>query len=159
MDIMKMMAIGAFSLVRLGRTWTARHAALGFSQADWELLVQEEYWTPAERRRVRSILADAVNVSLERAGLPSEALPGQYVAAVIVFLVSPSNRLVAAYRAPETYNAVDASGLAGPPELVVMPNWQLVALVLAYSSGVLTDLVTGWGQEFKEQIERQDAVA
>ena len=159
MDVMRMMAIGAMQLVTLGKEHTAQHAAAGFSAEEWNLLTQETPWSQEQRRQVRSVLAEAVNVTLELAGLPSEPLPGQYVAAVIVKVVAPCNRLVAAYRAPETYDAVSASGLVGPTDIVEMTASQMVSLVTAYSSGVLTDIKPGWNPEFAAEGEESDKAA
>lgn len=139
-DPFKLMAVGAFQLGTLPVAYGDEHAALGFSRAEWSLITSEEGWLPAERRNVRSILSEAVNSSLERAGLASDPVPGQYVAMVICALVAPVNRLVAAARAPESYDAVVASGLFGPAELVDMPPWQMQSLVMAYSSGELVDI-------------------
>ena len=155
MDVMRMMAIGAMALAEFGRVHTAKHAAAGFSRAEWDLMIKPEPWTAAERRRVRAILAEAVNVTLELAGLPSEPLPGQYVAAVLATLVAPCNRLVAAHRVPETYDAESASGLKGPSEVLPMTSQQMVSLVMAYSAGEFSD-IPGWKLEIEDEVVRRD---
>ena len=133
MDHLRMFDLGALALGSLGKEHTARHAAVGFSAEEWELLTTEELWSSDQRRRVRSILAECVNATLSIAGLPPTPLPAQYVAAVICAVVSPCNRLVAAMRAPETYDAVAASGLSGPVEIEPSRQETMVSLVMAYT--------------------------
>ena len=149
--LMHMFAQGALAIARWGVDFSDKHAGAGFAREDWELLTQNELWSAAERRRIPNILHAAVNMALEQAGLPYEPLPGQYVAACIVVLVAPCNRIVAAHRAPPAYDAISASGLDGAPQPIDMPTTQLLSLVLAYSSGRLPDLDTTW------PIEQQDA--
>lgn len=142
-DTLQMFAAGAVQLASLGVVHTAKHAGVGFSRAQWEMLTQNEMWALVDRVQVRSVLANAINVSLAMAGLPATRLPGQYVAAVIWVLVAPCNRMVAIECAPETYDAVSASGLAGPVEIKPMETEQLQSLVVAYSSGYVVDPGTG----------------
>ena len=106
---------------------------------------------------MKSVLSEAVNITMTLAGLPAEPLPGQYVAAVIATLVAPCNRLVAAQRAPETYDAVSASGLVESAEVLPMPPTQMVALVMAYSSGQIDDLRPRWNDLFQDEVLRTDA--
>lgn len=122
-------------LARDGLQYGEIHRAHGISQADWKLITQEEFWTPEQYRSVRSLLANVVEVSMTVAGLPSVPLPGQYVAAVIAICVSPCNRIMAAQKAPDTYDAVVASGLQETFQVRPMPREQMVSLVLAYSGG------------------------
>ena len=151
MDVMHMMAAGAQAMVDFGETHTAKHSAVGFSRADWDLLRQPEPWSPAERRRVKSVLSEACNLTLELSGLPAEPLPGQYVAAVIVRLVRPANWLVACHRAPETYDAVSASGLVGPSDIRPWTVEEMISLVMAYASGRFLDRSGGWSTELKDE--------
>ena len=155
LSVMKMMQVGALTLVRFGREHTDAHAAAGFSRQEWDLLTCDDMWTAEQQRQVRSILAEAVNVSLTLANLPSDRLPGQYVAAIIAQLVSPCNRLVAARKAPETYDAVAASGLVGPVEVIETTPEQMVALVMAYSSGEVADLPGHAQSDVLEQARQQ----
>lgn len=73
------------------------------------------------------------------AGMPPIPLPGQYVAAVIAEVVSPQNRMIACTKAPETFDASDASGLLGTSEVTDMSTQQMMALVLAYSGSYLPE--------------------
>jgi len=156
-DVMTMMRNGAMVLSNLGKKHTAAHAAAGFSAEEWELLTKVEPWTAEERRGVRSVLAEAVNVTMAIAGLPAEPLPGQYVAAVISTLIHPVNRHVAAIRAPETYDAVAASGLVGSSEIVPMTPQQMVGLVMAYSGGARApDIRPTWTDLYGDETERAD---
>lgn len=159
MDMMRAMMVGAFQIAELGTEHSARHAAVGFSAEEWDLLTQKEMWTQEQRRMVRAPLAEAVSISLTLAGLPSEPLPGQYVAAVIAKLVAPANRLVAAFRAPETFDAVSASGLIGEGEVKAMTPQQMVSLVMYYSSGQYDDLQPDASRELREEALRQDKAA
>jgi len=126
---------GALELAR-GDGYGELHRSYGLMQADFELLIQEEHWTPDDARRIRSILAAVIEVSLTIAGMPAVPLPGQYAAAVIAILVSPANRIVACMKVPETFDAVTASGLHQDFEVRPMRPEQMIALVLAYSGGL-----------------------
>lgn len=119
-----------------GQSYGSIHREMGLLEPDWQLLVQDEHWTPAESRRIRSILANVVEVALTIAGMPAVPLPGQYVAAVIAICVAPANRMVACQRVPETFDAVAASGLHADFEIRAMRSEQMMALVIAYSGGL-----------------------
>lgn len=105
------------------------------SPDDWDLLRKETPWTPDEARGVRSILAAAIEGALSIAGLPAAPLPGQYAAAVIAILVAPCNRIVAAMKTPDTFDALGASGLVQEVKIRPMEREQMIALVMAYSGG------------------------
>ena len=96
---------------------------------------------PTARSAWRS--AHGLNATMIEAGIPEMALPGQYVAACICACVCKVNRLVAASVAPECFDAVEASGLAGPASFNSMDKRQVVSLVEAYSSGWIIDPDTG----------------
>lgn len=127
--------IGAKGLVIPTMDYSSVHQMHGLSQEDWDLLTQKEPWTITHRQKARSLIAECVNISLTIAGLPAQPLPAQYVAAVISCVVAPANRLVAAMRAPETFDGVAASGLLGGQEVQPVTTEQMVSLVMAYSSG------------------------
>lgn len=134
-DLHSAFKLGAQSLVRNGLKYQERHREHGIMQADWDLLVQEEPWTPEEARKIRAILASVIEVCLTIAGLPPVPLPGQYAAAVIAIVVSPANRFLAARKAPETFDAVEASGLEGPIKVTEVKYETMFGLVMAYSGG------------------------
>lgn len=119
-----------------GQSYGAIHREMGLMEPDWELLVQEEHWTPADARRVRSILAGVIEVAMTIAGMPAVPLPGQYAAAVIAICVAPANRMVACMKVPDTFDAVAASGLFGEFEIRPMRPEQMMSLVVAYSGGL-----------------------
>ena len=135
MDLHSAFKIGARRIAKDEKRYTDLHKAHGIEQAHWELLTQREYWTPDQSRAVRSVLANVIEVSMTIAGMPAIQLPGQYVAALIAEVVAPCNYMLAALKAPDTYDAMDASGLVGKPEVESMPWQQLAALVLAYAGG------------------------
>lgn len=135
MDIHSAFKAGAGILARDGLRYGEIHRAHGISQPDWELLTQDEFWTPEQYRGVRSLLANIVEVSMTVAGLPSVPLPGQYVAAVIAICVSPCNRIMAAQKAPETFDAVAAAGITETFQVRPMPKEQMLSLVMLYSGG------------------------
>jgi len=124
------------TILAQGQSYGDIHREMGLLEPDWTLLTSDEHWTPAESRRVRSILAGVIEVALTIAGMPPVPLPGQYAAAVIAIVVSPANRLVACYKVPETFDAVAASGLHADFEVRPMRPEQMMALVLAYSGGL-----------------------
>ena len=69
------------------------------------------------------------------AGMPAIPLPGQYVAAVISEVVSPCNWMLASLKAPDTFDAIDATGLLEQEEVKPMKHEQMMALVMAYGGG------------------------
>lgn len=135
MDLHSAFKYGARQLAKNNRQYGELHKGHGIEQHHWELLTQDEYWTQDQARQIRAILANAIEVSMTIAGMPAIPLPGQYVAAFIVEVVAPCNRYLAAIKAPDTFDAVDASGILGTHEVKTMPREQIMALVLAYSGG------------------------
>ena len=126
---------GAMIIAANEREYTELHKGYGLDEYHWKLLTQDEYWTPEQARQMRNILAAVVEVSMTIAGMPAIPLPGQYVAAVIATVVSPVNRMLACTKAPDTFDAVDASGIMTSHEVKDMSVQQMMALVLAYSGG------------------------
>jgi len=116
------------TILAQGQSYGDIHREMGLLEPDWTLLTSDEHWTPAESRRIRSVLAGVIEVAL--------TIAGQYAAAVIAIVVSPANRLVACYKVPETFDAVAASGLHADFEVRPMRPEQMMALVLAYSGGL-----------------------
>lgn len=135
MNLHNTFKIGAQKLAQAQRKYTELHKSHGIDEAHWELLTSEEYWTPDQARAIRSILASVLEVSMTIAGMPAIPLPGQYAAALITEVVSPCNRLLACTKAPDTFDAFDASGLLKDHEVRTMPATQLMALTIAYSGG------------------------
>ena len=133
LDLHQAFRIGARRIAQEERKYTELHRAHGIEESHWLLLTQEEYWTPDQSRAIRSILANTVEVSMTIAGMPSIPLPGQYVAAVIAECVAPANRMLACTKAPDTFDATDASGLLGTSEIKEMTVQQMMSLVIAYS--------------------------
>lgn len=135
MNIHQAFRHGAQKLAAHENRYTTLHKSHGIDEAHWELLTQTEYWSPDEGRQVRSILASVVEVSMTIAGMPAIPLPGQYVAAVIAEIVAPCNRMIACTKAPDTFDAAEASGILSAHDVKDMSTQQLMALVLAYSGG------------------------
>ena len=135
MDLHSAFKIGARRIAKDEKRYTDLHKAHGIEQAHWELITQREYWTPDQSRAVRSVLANVIEVSMTIAGMPAVPLPGQYVAALIAEVVAPCNYMIAAVKAPDTFDATDASGLLGDYEVKTMEYQQLMALILAYAGG------------------------
>lgn len=133
MDLHAAFKVGAKRIAQEERKYTELHKAHGIEQAHWDLLTQREYWTPDQARGIRSVLANVIEVSMTIAGLPAIPLPGQYVAALISEVVSPCNYLVAAIKAPDTFDATDASGLMKEMEVRTMEPQQMMSLVIAYA--------------------------
>lgn len=123
-------------LAQEGAKYTDFHKGHGIDQHHWEILTSKEYWSVEQARSIRSILANVVEVSMTIAGMPAIPLPGHYVAAVIAEVVAPPNRLLACTKAPDTFDAVVASGITESHEVRDMSTQQLMALVIAYSGGL-----------------------
>ena len=161
MDMLQSMALGAHALAEeFGGKHARAYKAAGFTEAEWNLLTQNEMWTAAERRRVRSILKEAIDVSMTLAGMAAAPLPAHYVAAVVTKLVAPCNRLVAAQRTPEAYDAMAASGHKQPIAIEMVPQETMIALVMAYSSGVIDGVtvpIYGERADDEEKIAVQEA--
>ena len=135
MDIHRAFQHGAQILAAGNREYTTLHKAHGIEENHWDLLTQGEYWSPDQARQIRSILASVIEVSMTIAGMPAIPMPGQYCAAVIAEVVSPPNRFRACTKAPDTFDAIAASGLLSTHEVKPMTVQQLMALVIVYSAG------------------------
>jgi len=133
MQLFQSFRFGAEKLVQA--QYGSIHHKYGISQPDWDLLTQEENWTQEESRTIRAILANTVEVTLQISGIPATPLPAQYVAAVIATVVGPNNRFVACHKAPDTFDALAASGMQGEVTMRPAEREQIVALMLAYSGG------------------------
>lgn len=128
--------LGAEELAKGSMAYSDIHRSHGLMEADWQLLTQDAPWTAEQSRRVRGVLAATIEVCMTIAGMPAVPLPGQYAAAVIAVCVSPANRLLAAMRVPDTFDAVAASGLSQPIEVRPMRSETMMSLVMAYSGGL-----------------------
>lgn len=126
--------LGANQLVAAGTAYGPDQQAAGFTQEEWETLTQEECWTKAQQMKIASIIGGAVSITLRVAGLPAVPLPGAFVAATICKLCAPCNRLVAASSAPESFDALSASGITGEPVEIITTKSQMYALVVYFSS-------------------------
>ncbi len=135
MEIHNAFRIGSEILAENNCRYTTFHKGHGIEESQWQLLTQTEFWTPDQARQIRTTLAAVCEVSMTIAGMPAIPLPGQYVAAVIANCVAPVNRLVACTKAPDTFDADEASGIMGTHVVQDMSVQQLMALVIIYSSG------------------------
>lgn len=129
-----MFLLGAAKLIAAGKEYGPVQQEAGFGQAEWELLTADRCWSRSERQKIGQLLSNAVSINLNVAGLPPTPLPGAYVAATICKLVHPCNRLVAAMNAPESFDAMSASGLNGEPVEVITTQKQMLSLVLEFSA-------------------------
>lgn len=158
MDIHRAFQHGAQILAKNNSKYTALHKGHGIDEHHWNLLTQEEYWSPDQTRQMRSILASVLEVSMTISGMPAIPLPGQYVAALIAEVVAPCNRLLACTKAPDTFDADAASGLMGTHEVKDMSVQQLMSLTLAYSGGYPGEpQAHQLPKEVKESMKRANA--
>ena len=125
---------GAQTILSYGEKYGPRHFTASFTESNWYLLRQDDIWNADQAAEARLAIIEALNASLTVAGIPAGPMPGHYVAAVIVRLVKPCNWLTACHRVPETYNAVQASGVAVSCEIRPMDVKQLMSLVLVYGA-------------------------
>lgn len=157
MDIHRAFRQGAKKLAESENRYSDLHKSHGIEEHHWQLLTQDEYWTPEQARQIRAILAAVAEVSLTIAGMPAVALPGHYVAALISEVVAPPNRLLACMKAPETFNAVDAAGIEATFEVKPMNYEQLMSLVLLYSGGYGAEpSVHRLPKTIEAQVEKQN---
>lgn len=121
--------------------WENTVRVTGLSYESWKLLTIARFWNPEERRQVKNALQEACGVALEAAGIPAGPQPGHFVACVIARLVHPSNWLVAASVAPQSYDVAAAIG-SGDSEAVAVKTSrkQMEALVMAFGSGVYVEM-------------------
>lgn len=135
MDIHKAFRMGAEQLAQAHCKYTNLHKGHGIDPYHWEILTQQEYWSPEQARDMRSIIANVLEVSMTIAGMPAVPMPGQYLAALISEVVAPANRLLACTKAPDTFDAIAAAGLMETHVVKPMKVEQLMGLVLVYSGG------------------------
>lgn len=126
--------LGANALAVAGKEFGAEQQAAGFNKQEWDVLCSESCWSKNEQMKIASIIAMAVSITLRTSGLPPTPLPGAYVAAVICKLVAPCNRLIAAASAPESFDAMSASGITAEPQKIITTKEQMYALVVYFSS-------------------------
>lgn len=134
-DLHKSFRLGAEALVHANYRYTELHRSNGISSEEWAVLTQPEHWTPEQARDARGLIANCIEVAMTISGLPATPLPGQYAAAVIAIVVAPANRMIAALKAPETFDAVAAAGITETFQVKPMAKEQMMALVMAYSGG------------------------
>ena len=131
---LEMMDQGACIIESYGEKFGPKHIRAGLTEDNWDLLRQDDLWDADQAADARSVVTEAINACLTVAGIPAGVMPGQYVAVCIYRLVRPCNWMAACHRVPETYNAVQASGVAVSSEIVPMDVKQLIALVLEYAA-------------------------
>ena len=131
---LEMMDQGARIIDSYGDKFGNKHIRAGLTESNWDLLRQDDLWSADQAADARSFMSEAINASLSVAGIPAGSMPGHYVAAVIVRLVKPCNWITACHRVPETFNSVQASGVAVSSEILPMDVRQLMALVLEYGA-------------------------
>lgn len=126
--------LGANALVATGTVYGPDQQAAGFTEEEWDTLTSTTCWTKSEIMKIPSILSAAVSITLRIGGLPAVPLPGAFVAATICKLVAPCNRLLAAANAPESFDAMSASGITGDPVEIITTKQQMYSLVTYFSS-------------------------
>lgn len=104
----------------------------GVTEAEWKLLTGELPWIASERHVVRKALDAVCSGSMDAAGLPHFDLPAEYIAGVIVAVVSPTNMMAACRIMERTTSA--QSIYADGPEGDVSPK-ALFALVCSMHDG------------------------
>lgn len=108
-------------------------AAAGVTETSWNLLISERIWTQKDGHAAISALMALYERAHTIAGIQKEALPGQFVAAIIAQLVSPGNWYTAVRLVPDTWDAIAAAGVNGPPEIKPMEKTQILSLVALYA--------------------------
>lgn len=125
---------GANELASTDKAYGPVQQAAGFTREQWELLTDLTNWTLAQQRQIAGLLSEAVSICMRLAGLPPTPLPGAFVAAVIVKLVAPCNRLIGAVSAPASFDCMSALGLMQNVEIVTTTKEQMMALVVYFSA-------------------------
>lgn len=145
--------LGANKLVAAGIEFGPIQQEAGFTKTDWDLLTSVTCWTQSQRQQIPGLIANAVSITLNIAGLPATPLPGAFVAATICKIVAPCNRLVAAAGAPESFDALSASGLHSESVKVITTKEQMYSLVTYMTSEQFGAL-----SSFRLNQEIEDAV-
>lgn len=126
--------VGANAIAAMGLEYGVDQKAAGFSESEWDLLTDKTCWSRSQQKQVASALRMAVSLTLRVAGLAPTPLPGVFVAAVICQLIAPCNRLVAGQAAPESYDAISASGVYSDVEVLNTRQEQMTSLIMMFSS-------------------------
>jgi hypothetical protein len=131
-------------------------AEMGMTQLHYDMLTSPDPWLPAEVQEMRGVLASAINISLTFANLPARALPAQYVAAVIGYMVNPVNWLTAATIAPETFDAVRSANSEEEYEVKPVRYEQMISLVMSYGGGSMSergDMIVRDHEQHEERVQ------
>jgi hypothetical protein len=155
-DLHQAFRLGAEQLVLGGIKYNELHRTHGIQQVHWDLLTQDEPWTPEQARQIRSVLASIIEVCMTIAGLPPVPLPAQYAAAVIAVVVAPANRFVAAQKVPDTFDAATASGLMETIDIRPVKAETMFSLVMAYSGGFGGEPLQRLPQEVNEHRKKDN---
>lgn len=126
--------LGANELAAYTQEYGPDQIAAGFTQEDWNVLVQDDCWSKTEQQKIPAILSNACSITLRVAGLAPVPLPAPYIAATICKLCAPCNRLVAAQSAPRGFDSRSALGFDGESLEVPATTYQMMALVEYFSS-------------------------
>lgn len=145
--------LGADELAAAPIEYGEMHQTAGFTKDDWDLLSQKECWTPAQVMNLPTLINTLVSITLKIGGLPAVPLPGAFVAASICKNIAPCNRLLAAASAPESFDAMSASGILGASVKTITSKEQMYALVIYMSSADYGAL-----SSFRLNDEIEDAV-
>lgn len=150
--------VGANHIASMGPNYGSDQQAAGFSEPEWDLLTDVTMWSRAQQKQVASAVRMAVSLTLRVAGLAPTPLPGVYVAAVICQLVAPCNRLVAAQAAPESYDAIAASGLFADTEVLPTTQQAMTSLIMMFSSGDYSSVQSARVDEIAENAAVDEQV-
>ena len=142
--------VGANQLAAMGIEWGPDQQAAGFSETEWLLLTDTRCWSRSDQQKIPSALRKAVSLTLNIAGLTPTPLPAQFVAAVICKLCAPCNCLVASRCAPESFDAMAASGIYAETEVIASTVQQMDSLICAFQSGDYSSIQSARVDEIAE---------
>jgi len=100
---------------------------IGISQDDFNKVISDIPWIPADRNRVISTLNTLMSGILDTCGMPRFPLPAEYVAAAIAVFVSPVNiHLACSYiEKPSTANQL-GTGVDEPERCTAQQLFSLI---------------------------------
>lgn len=149
----QLFTLGANLLATMPIQFGSEQQAAGFTKDEWDLLTQKKCWNNEEVQKLPTLINSLVSITLRIGGLPSTPLPGAYVAASICSIIAPCNRFLAASAAPESYDAMSASGIQTTSEIITTSREQMYALVTYFTSAEFGAL-----SSFRLNDEIEDAV-
>jgi hypothetical protein len=149
-------------LNRLSEGLCADLNALNIPKEAFDLVKGDIQWIATDRPVVVNVINSLIFGSLDLAGLPRFPLPVEYVAAVIVSVVHPTNRMIAcSWMESYTHSAQDMAQVSNPDNIVHEPITasQCQALVYELSKEDVSDIIPRFEKRCNIKLDKQRLTA